>query len=343
MTRNAPRTAFLAAALMLTLGACERQPSLPLRPTGPTSGGVRIEIEGPTEIAPGHSVSFRAMSISPAGAREDVTHQAAWEVSAPSVLNVAGPGRVNALDRGESDIMVRFEQTGASARVMVLEPGTYRVAGLVRDRFSIPGARVTVTSGTGSGLTTLTNAGGGFLLYGVAGAVELTASREGYQTTVRSVTVTSHMTADVAMRPVLDPLRLEGNWTLGIRSSSGCSGMPAEAERREYPVSIVQSGAALNITLQAKFYYGSTVTLTGRVLNDTVTFSLPADPVDGAWVTEQLPSGNWLAISGTAQGRPAPNGLAGQLSGGFEYYGAPGSRTSCTRDDHTFDLLRSGA
>jgi hypothetical protein len=125
--------------------------------------------------------------------------------------------------------------------------------------------------------------------------------------------------------------------------SSACTGMPAEAERREYPVSIVQSASALNITLQARFYYGSTVTITGRVLNDTVTFDLPNDPTEGAWVTEQLPSGGWLGISGTAQGRPTPNGLDGRLSGVFEIYAPPGSRTSCTQDDHTFDLIRSGA
>jgi hypothetical protein len=335
------RPAFLVVGLLLALGACDRRTPLPLRPTGPASAaGTRFDIEGPAEIAPGQSATFRATSTSAAGIREDVTNQAAWEVGAPDVLSVTGPGRITALRRGESDIMVQSAQLHAVAHVLVLEPGTYRLTGQVReDGFALASARVAVTSGTGTGLTALTNAAGAFVLYGVAGAIDLTVSRDGYQTTVRSVTVTSHTATDVGMRPVLDPLRLDGQWTLVIRASTACSGMPPQAERREYPVSIAQTGSALQITLHGKFYFTSAVTVTGRVLNDSLTFGLPSDPVDGPWIMEQLSSGGWLGIAGTAAGRSTPSGVAGQLSGLFEHYGT-GPRTWCTSDNHTFELVR---
>jgi hypothetical protein len=331
----------LAAGMLLALGACDGRHPQPLEPTRPVSGVSRIEIDGPADIAPAQSAKFHATAVSNTGTKEDITEKSAWTTSHTNILTVAGAGVVTAHDRGETDIAVTYAQTFATMRVLVLESGTYRVMGhVIGDGLPVADARVVVTRGIGSGLTATSNGDGAFALYGVSGTVDLTASREGYQDMTRSVTVTSHTTADVPIKALEEPLRLAGEWTLDVRSSPSCTELPAEAASRAYPVSIVQTGALLKITLRATFYFGGTVTIGGRVLNRKVTIEFPSDAVDGVWVQETLPSGGAMGISGTAQGQEVGDGIAGTLIGAFEYYGPPGPRVNCTRSDHVFHFSR---
>jgi hypothetical protein len=338
---GAAALSYLAAGMLIALGACDGRHSQPLQPSLAVSVVSRIEIDGPAEMAPAQSAKFRVTTVSSTGTQEDITEKSAWQTSNTNILTVTGPGVVTAHDRGETDIVVTYARAFATMRVLVLESGTYRVTGHVLEGgLPVGGVRVVVTRGIGSGLTTTANAAGVFALYGVAGDVDLTASREGYQDTTRSVTVTSHTTADVPIKAIEEPLRLAGEWTLDLRSSPSCTELPAEAEHRVYPVSIVQTGASVKITLRATFYFGSKVTIDGRVLNGKATIEFPSDAVDGAWVQETLPSGGAMGISGTAQGQEVGDAIAGQLIGAFDYYGPPGPRVNCTRTDHAFCLSR---
>jgi hypothetical protein len=227
---------YLAAGMLLALGACDGRHSQPLQPSLPVAVVSRIEIDGPADMAPAQSATFRATTVSSTGTREDITEKSGWQTSDTNILTVAGPGVVTAHDRGETDIVVTYAQTSATMRVLVLESGTYRVTGhVLEDGLPVAGARVVVTRGIGSGLTTTSNAAGVFALYGVAGDVDLTASREGYQDTTRSVTVTSQMTPDVPIKAIEEPLRLAGEWTLDVRSSPSCSAHDAPRANSRRP------------------------------------------------------------------------------------------------------------
>jgi Carboxypeptidase regulatory-like domain len=83
-------------------------------------------------------------------------------------------------------------------RVTVLPAGTYRLEGQVHevdDQYpweGVAGARIDVTSGTGAGLSTVTNGLGAYRLDGVAGETTLRVTRDGYQSVEPKFSVVSH-------------------------------------------------------------------------------------------------------------------------------------------------------
>ena len=74
---------------------------------------------------------------------------------------------------------------------MVLPQGTYRVSGVVRDAgLPVMGARVEVAGASAQGLSGTPH--GEYRLYGVAGDVELRATREGYRENTKRLLITDH-------------------------------------------------------------------------------------------------------------------------------------------------------
>jgi hypothetical protein len=100
--------------------------------------------------------------------------------------------------------------------------GPFRLAGTIQDSgFRLAGVAVTVTSGIGEGLTTLSGDTGFYSLYGVSGPVQLQAKKEGYRDVIQSLDVTADRTYDFNMvteRPRTD---YTGTYTLTI--SAACS------------------------------------------------------------------------------------------------------------------------
>jgi hypothetical protein len=334
---------WLAFAAVLSFGACDMARS-PLEPGG-TNGGRTLQLEGPAGVAPGQNASFRAVMVSSGGAREDVTERAKWEIGDTRFATVAGAGVVTGRERGETDLIATYSAAYLIRRVLVLEDGTYRIAGRVHDGpRPVANATVSVSRGTGSGLVTTTRMGGDFALYGVAGDIELTVTRDDFQPTIRAQTVTSHFGADivVTLTPLRAPYQMAGSWTLTITPSSACTALPVDWPRN-YGASVTQSGAEITMTLPTDVCVGGCMaTLRGHVSHRLVTIDLPFDPVDGAWLQERLPSGALVTIAGTATGNESNDVIEGQLSGDIVYY-APGSPTNpskCTRNDHIFRLSR---
>jgi hypothetical protein len=77
----------------------------------------------------------------------------------------------------------------------VLNAGTHAVHGTVRDeQVPAPGAKVTVTSGTGRGLTASVGSDGRYALYGVDGEVTIAATLDGFDPDARTVDIENNNT-----------------------------------------------------------------------------------------------------------------------------------------------------
>jgi hypothetical protein len=333
-------------------------PSLPPAPPAVTVTAVRIE--GPASVAPGAFASFRFIATRSDGTTADVTAQSTWTTSNSSVLAIESPGTVRGNGRGEAALHARniSLQPGQfqswHVYVMVLENGTFRVTGRVHESGAgLPGTRVEVVSGTGTGLTATTGSGGSYALYGVAGEVRIDATLEGFDRASRTVTVTENTSADITMRPTVAPTDLNGTWTMTLTASAGCAPpFPEDARTRSYTAAIEQSGTALKLDLTAPKL--STYRMDGIVIDRNLTLYLPSDdfyyPFYGIRyysLVEELAPARFLAVAGTARGQRNGNSVTGTLSGEFALYGTGNStsvsrrQVSCNRDDHAFSLSRN--
>ena len=330
----------LVITVAISLACVDR--NVPWTPDVPTAV-TRLELEGPADVAPGQTALLRAMATFGTGGRVDVTDTAVWGTSSESVLAVTAPGNVAGRERGEATISATYSGIRALRSILVLEPGTYRITGRVLGgTVPVPGARVVVSRGIGSGLATTSGSLGAFALYGVAGDIDLTISQEGFHAVTRRLVVASHVTADVSLEPSEAPFEMTGDWILSVQAASSCRDWPAEANVRTYRASVTQSGPDLSVELRAdRWIWGSPVVrIEGRIFSRTVTIEFPGDAVDGAWVQEQLPSGNVVQIAGLAQGTASSDGVAGRLSGEITLSTPAFARAGCTSADHAFRLAR---
>jgi hypothetical protein len=201
-------------------------------------------------------------------------------------------------------VTARFDGRTDQATIVVLPKGTFRLAGTVSDNgIGLEKATVTVISGVGEGLIAPTDARGYYALYGVAGQVEVRATRDGYLDSSQQVNVTSHGSHSfemVASRPRID---LGGTYTLTV-SAEGTSGpcLPEPLKRRIYTATVEQTGADLSVSLSGVDFViardGSGNSFRGVVAaTGEATFSIRPATVwdyDGPDVVEQLSDGTAL-------------------------------------------------
>jgi hypothetical protein len=349
-----------ATGLLLVVAACDKKsPTSPASPPpGPTStaSGVRLELIAPPEIAPGESVQLTANAIKSDGSVENVSNQAAWTTSGTSVMQVSSTGLATGKNRGEAYVYAQITERSASARIFVLPKGTFRLAGTIQDSgFGIAGVTVTVTSGIGEGLTTLSRADGFYALYGVSGPVQLQVKKEGYSNAIQQIDVTSHRTYDfnmVAERPRTD---YRGTYTLTISAASPCrstSGpFPEEAKRRVYTASVEQDVGLLTVTLSdADFIVtnGSGNRFSGFT-DPTGTMTFPIGEIWGGElirfdIVERF-SGGALLVSGTVSASGTPQRIAGTLNGSILISNSTSAPfdpylSYCGSETHGFEMVR---
>ncbi len=112
------------------------------------------------------------------GSQRDVTAEAAWSSANGSIVSVSSGGLATAHERGETDIRAAVSQSISTKVVMVLPPGTFKVSGQVLDEhFSVTDARVEVTAGSATSLSTLSQRVQ-YALYGVSGPTEIRAAKK---------------------------------------------------------------------------------------------------------------------------------------------------------------------
>ena len=348
-----------AIGVVLVFASCDKSPTGPRTPeqgTSSTATTVRLELVAPPEIAPGESVQLTANAIKSDGSVENVTSQALWTTG--QNVQVSSTGLATGKNRGEEVISARFGERSAEARIFVLPKNTFRLAGTVQESgFGLENVALTVTSGVGQGLTTLSGVDGAYAFYGVSGPVTVQVKREGYLQTIQQINVTAHSTYNFNMDPERPRQDYRGTYALTITMGSPCithSGtLPDEATRRVYTANVTQDGARLTVALtDADFIvsngYGNR--FSGFVDGtDTITFPI-GDPYYFAYYDERYQiverfMGGSLIVVGNVTARGARGLITGTLAGSI----ATSTRTSplfspysgsCYAKTHRFEMVR---
>lgn len=376
MLRSNTAGAAIGFVLVAACGDRPAGPSPPMAPSPPLSVS-RVRIEGPSTIAPGASAQYRAVALFADGRTQDVTTGASWtscyvapSTLCPGLVTAAG-GMVTGGSPGEADLVVTYPDSGAPGtvsdrlRILVLEPGTFRVSGRVTDAGGPLQALVKVVAGTGAGQSTLAKeSDGSYAVYGLAGAVTLGVSEESFQTETRTIVVHDHQTVDFSLQPLAGYNSVTGEWRLTLRAASSCgSEIPEDATTRTIQASLSQRGSRLTFTFSSPtIVRDAPYSPFGGVGPGALDFYLQRDPDQtppGYVLLEMLEPGRFLGIAANARGVRTGNTVVGTLSGEFSLYRAMGTtyrapgttlERSCRRltgspvptsETHTFRLDRN--
>jgi Carboxypeptidase regulatory-like domain len=342
-------TAATAGGLIVACDKTPTRPTLPPSPpTGPTISISRLEILGPSSVAPNEEAQFTAIAQRSDQTTLDVTKEAAWRTSDAAVLPVSPAGVATGRERGEATLLASFGgRSSVKANIFVLPSGTYRLSGKVFDEgFPVPGARVELTNGPGAGLSTIST-DGSYRLYGASGDTELRVTKEGYQEERRRLLVTGHQVLDIDIRLSKPRDLVSGSYTLTIEAASECrSLLPEAAWKRTYTANITQNGPSVVVALSNATFFtepgNSHNRFTGIIELQHVTFNL-APPFDYSSYLpeflEMLTPTTFLAIIGSATTTESATSRAGSLdatfwiiTNSFRY------QISCKSANHRFTL-----
>ena len=222
-------------------------------PTEPFDGVKKLEVTGPTTAAPGQTLRYVATAHYVDGSTRDVTGDVTWNSTNSGLLSFTSPGVVTAKFNGEADVTAIFHVFNVKVHVLVLEPGTFKLTGTIKERGGggLPfGGRISILSGVGQGKLAF---GGAYMFYGVAGPIRLEVSSTGYVSGVHDIDVTGHTVHDFELVPVETPVDVAGDWTLTLGPPPpGCpDGLPALAQTRSYSLAVIQKGTELELRLRS--------------------------------------------------------------------------------------------
>jgi hypothetical protein len=146
--RLSAKTAWSPAALtracavvfvlaITAISGCDRSPAAPSATGGTPSSSVpivsRVRIDGPTLVAPGESPRYAAIAEYSDRSAKDVTATALWFPNATSFpIHFTSPGIAAPAQRGEA-LVVANAGTVGRLNVLVLEPGTFKLSGVVSE------------------------------------------------------------------------------------------------------------------------------------------------------------------------------------------------------------------
>jgi hypothetical protein len=340
--------------LSIVLASCDSkerpsQPILPLAPTPTTPLFTRLEVIAPASIPPGESVQLIVNAIKSDNSVENVTAQSQWSSSNVRVVEVSPTGIAKAVGIGEAFVTARYQSRGATARTLVLPAGTFRLTGTVSESgFRLSG--VTLTIGD---QTAVTNSGGGYVFYGVAGHVLIHAQREGYFNKLVEVDVLENRTLDFDMVASRQRVDVRGDYTLTIGGGVCPPTFTPAASVRTYSANVTQDGARVTVTLGGADF----IITRGRGnhfdgfldLSDNLTFAVGDVGYYYYYgqydIVERFSETSALIIDGVATTRPSSAGISGTLSGAIRLSQgttAPFTRiqSSCPAANHRFEMVR---
>lgn len=338
---------------VVVLAAISCQRSTPNEPGRPPAPPTRIDIDGPEVVAPDSMTQYRATAKAADGSTLEITKQAQWHSSDSEVLSLTSTGIAAARDIGESQITIQYLNLRAGFDVLVLPPGTYRVAGVVTES-GLPVAGATVEIMESSGPTTVTDAFGAYRIYGVAGDIHVRVTKDGYRPVSSNVTVGANLTLDFAMEPVSLPADVSGFYSLTLTADS-CGVAPAGERTRTYDAEVTQAGSLLKVVLsgaQFRTQGDRGNGFTGRIAPEGISFVLSGwdDFVYGGIyynVVEILGERpvKLLTVSGTVSATALRDGISGRLNGNIAAVRALGEYGnldwwSCSSSRHEFVLRR---
>lgn len=331
---------------------------------------VTLTIFGPANMEPGQSAAFKAIASLTDGSKPDYTTKVFWSSSSTTILAVTPAGEAVAQGAGDAILHAYLLPVSgqppssgqaccnAQVDVLVLPPNTFRLVGNVLESgFGLQGARVTVTSGIGAGLSTTTDYSGHYGLYGVAGAIEVTVTKAGYDPLVKTISVASNDVLDFPEAHQTAPLpSLTGPYMLLLAADASCPTtsirgyppLPADARQTQNAaVALIQDGPSLSVTLQGTAVLPQDDHFTGRIFPGTIQFAIGSgyygySPEDG--VSIQISPTSVLTYSGSAQASiQTGNVITGNFNGAIEEFDGPGTSAKlvgeCSSPNHQFTLV----
>jgi hypothetical protein len=298
-----------------------------------------IRISGPSSIAPGATGQFTAIAEYRDGSTEDVTARASWSTSAPLIVAFDQNGRAAGRARGEARVTASHFKGSNELTVLVLEPGTYRVTGTVRENgIPLRDALVEVVAGIGTGLRAWTNSLGSYALYGVAGNVQIRVSASGLETAAREQVVTTEVTSDFDLQPLVPPVDIGGNWSMTLGAAASCAGvLPDDAGEVTANVTVAAQGSRPQFSLPNGPFTG--------VLDDRLlTLELATAPIQGGdadfILFAQLPNARRFEAFGTVTAVVNDPEIHGTFDGGLRVTVAGSAPTVCFSRQHAVVFRR---
>jgi hypothetical protein len=313
-------------------------------------------------MEPDASAQIKATAIRSDGSREDITAATRWATTDSRVLHVEAGGLVTARGRGEADIIAHYEVSStASARVLVLPAGTFRLDGVISDSGQgLEGAHVEVIKGTGAGLRATSNWSGAYALYGVAGNVKVHVRKGGYLNQRHDLPVIEHRSLNVEMALEQARRDLSGAYSLVIEPGAcGFGGsLPDTISRRTYQATVEQDGPRLHVELSgAEFIVtnGKGDNFTGLLEgNRKVKFLIAGswayyyynDPAYRFDISERVSPSSAFLVGGSVTAVADEAGIVGSLDGWLVLVDdvAPpfvGTSAYCWSSAHRFTMRRS--
>jgi len=352
-------SALIAALLGAVILSCDKSPTRPTPtptntpPTGTAAPTLlSIRIDGPTTVPPGETAQYSATGAMSDGTSRDVTGTVNWRTSDASILALSPTGLATAGRAGEVVVSADQSSRRTSRTVTVIPTGTFILVGTVREAsFPISGATVSLLDGSRPVLSATTDAVGAYRLFGVAGDVEVRATKPGYTERVNRLIVSSQNRLSDFQLSQVTRTDVFGKYQLTVTAASQCSILPAEARVRTYDADIVQDGPNLKVTLSG----GSLVSgnFVGHTQPDRVTFDIRgassyyyyyfyfSPPLD---VIDQLTANSAWTFAGHVTATISSSGLSGTLAGLVATVQSPIAAVprllaSCT-GGHSFVLTR---
>ena len=321
------RVALCISLILIGVFAACGSPPAATQPS-PTSApktavtGRSLTITGPSLVASNQTAAFIATESFDDGSTQDVTAQAHWLAGAPGILSVTGPGQATGHSSGETSLQVSLSGLSATVNVLVLPSSAFRLIGTVSEGISpLTNASVTVTSGTGAGLSAQTDANGQYRLYGVAGAIQIRATKVGFNDGTVSATVTANGVEDITLTTVIPEPTIAGTYAMTLDAGPTCP-LPTEEMERHYTATITQTGSTFKVVLSGATFLtqnGLGNSFLGQVVSGQISYQLSGG--DGYYppsypdFVESIADGRLFVVLGGGVLVQSGANLSGTLSG----------------------------
>jgi hypothetical protein len=212
--------------------------------------------------------------------------------------------------------------------------------------FALPEARVEVTAGAARDVR-YTDANGYFVIDGMSGDTEFTATKEGYAPFVQQVPVTGDLRLNFALRPFsgYTDIDITGSYNLRITAAADCrDNLPEALWTRTYKAAVARDRDGFLVKLDGADFLENT--FHGGMDERGVWFgTYHSDTIGYNEFVERLTASTALQIEFVVWPTVSPTGLVGTMEGNLaitstELEGRAPPGAYCVSDRHQFLMSR---